>query len=114
VHGVLVHGGVPRCRGVSLTFPQTAQCPIDFDELKLTLEKKFGIEVVLGTHGYQERYCGVWYRSRRVVSWYSRSSPLTTRPYSLYANALPPVKSQSTMPLPSASAWCPAIHPANQ
>ena len=31
---------------------ETAQCPIDFDELKLTLEKKFGIEVVLGTHSY--------------------------------------------------------------
>ena len=31
---------------------ETAECPIDFDELKVTLENKFGIEVVLGTHGY--------------------------------------------------------------
>ena len=31
---------------------ETAECPIDFDDLKLTLEKKFGIEVVLGTHSY--------------------------------------------------------------
>ncbi|OGR00652.1 MAG: metal-binding protein [Deltaproteobacteria bacterium RIFOXYA12_FULL_61_11] len=31
---------------------ETAHCPIDFDTLKLTLEKKFGIEVVLGTHAY--------------------------------------------------------------
>ena len=30
----------------------TAQCPIDYDELKITLEKKFGLEVVLGTHSY--------------------------------------------------------------
>ena len=30
----------------------TAQCPIDFDELKTTLEKKFGVQVILGTHGY--------------------------------------------------------------
>ena len=31
---------------------ETAECPIDFDDLKITLEKKFGIEVVLGTHRY--------------------------------------------------------------
>jgi predicted metal-binding protein len=31
---------------------ETAECPIDFDELKLVLESKFGIEVVLGTHSY--------------------------------------------------------------
>jgi len=31
---------------------ETAACPIDFDELKPVLEKKFGIEVVLGTHTY--------------------------------------------------------------
>ena len=31
---------------------ETAGCPIDYDELKLTLEKKFGVEVVLGTHSY--------------------------------------------------------------
>ncbi len=31
---------------------QTAQCPIDFDDMKATLEKKFGCEVVLGTHAY--------------------------------------------------------------
>jgi len=30
----------------------TAQCPIDFDELKLILENKFDIKVVLGTHSY--------------------------------------------------------------
>ena len=30
----------------------TAQCPIDYDELKLILESKFGIKVVLGTHSY--------------------------------------------------------------
>ena len=31
---------------------ETADCPIDFDELKPTLENKFGVEVVLGTHSY--------------------------------------------------------------
>lgn len=31
---------------------ETAQCPIDYDDLKVTLENKFGVEVVLGTHSY--------------------------------------------------------------
>lgn len=31
---------------------ETAQCPIVFDDLKATLEKKFGVQVVLGTHNY--------------------------------------------------------------
>mmetsp|Transcript_21436 Transcript_21436/g.9912 ORF Transcript_21436/g.9912 Transcript_21436/m.9912 type:complete len:118 (-) Transcript_21436:1223-1576(-) len=31
---------------------ETAGCPIDFDGLKITLEKKFGVRVVLGTHSY--------------------------------------------------------------
>ena len=31
---------------------ETAECPIDFDDLKFTLEQKFGCEVVLGTHSY--------------------------------------------------------------
>ncbi len=31
---------------------ETARCPIDFDALKPTLEKKFGVEAVLGTHSY--------------------------------------------------------------
>jgi predicted metal-binding protein len=31
---------------------ETAQCPIDFDELKVRLEKDFGLQVVLGTHAY--------------------------------------------------------------
>lgn len=31
---------------------ETAACPIDFDDLKVTLEKKFGVQVVLGTHSY--------------------------------------------------------------
>lgn len=31
---------------------ETAECPIDFEELKITLEKKFGVEMVLGTHSY--------------------------------------------------------------
>jgi predicted metal-binding protein len=31
---------------------ETAQCPIDFDQLKPILENKFGVEVVLGTHAY--------------------------------------------------------------
>jgi predicted metal-binding protein len=30
----------------------TAQCPIDFDALRPTIEKKFGCKVVLGTHSY--------------------------------------------------------------
>ena len=30
----------------------TAQCPIDFDDLKATVKDKFGLEVVLGTHSY--------------------------------------------------------------
>ena len=31
---------------------ETAECPIDFDDLKVTLEAKFGVQVVLGTHSY--------------------------------------------------------------
>ena len=31
---------------------ETAQCPIDFDEMKILLENKFGVEVILGTHSY--------------------------------------------------------------
>ena len=31
---------------------ETADCPIDFEDLKFNLEKKFGCEVVLGTHSY--------------------------------------------------------------
>ena len=31
---------------------ETADCPIDFDDMKAILESKFGIEVVLGTHTY--------------------------------------------------------------
>ncbi len=31
---------------------ESAQCPIDFDDLKAMLEEKFGCEVVLGTHAY--------------------------------------------------------------
>lgn len=30
----------------------TADCPIDFDALKLTIKDKFGIELVLGAHAY--------------------------------------------------------------
>jgi predicted metal-binding protein len=31
---------------------ETAECPIDLDSLKRTLEQKFGVDVVLGTHAY--------------------------------------------------------------
>jgi predicted metal-binding protein len=31
---------------------ETGDCPIDYDELKVLLENKFGIKVVLGTHTY--------------------------------------------------------------
>jgi len=31
---------------------ETAECPIDFDDMKRILEEKFGCEVVLGTHTY--------------------------------------------------------------
>ena len=31
---------------------ETAECPIDFDDLKVTVENRFGMEVVLGTHSY--------------------------------------------------------------
>jgi predicted metal-binding protein len=31
---------------------ETAECPIDFDTLKVTLENKFGVDVILGTHAY--------------------------------------------------------------
>ncbi|MHC4398462.1 MAG: CGGC domain-containing protein [Planctomycetota bacterium] len=31
---------------------ETAECPLDFERLKPTLEGKFGVEVVLGTHSY--------------------------------------------------------------
>ena len=31
---------------------ETAQCPIDFDDLKLVPEKQFGVQVVMGTHSY--------------------------------------------------------------
>jgi predicted metal-binding protein len=31
---------------------ETAECPIAYDDLKINLEKKFGVKVVLGTHSY--------------------------------------------------------------
>jgi predicted metal-binding protein len=31
---------------------ETAECPIDFEDLQVLLEQKFGMEVVLGTHSY--------------------------------------------------------------
>ena len=31
---------------------ETAECQIDFHELKDTLERKFGVKVMLGTHSY--------------------------------------------------------------
>ena len=31
---------------------ETARCPIDWDELKITVEKKFNVQMVLGTHSY--------------------------------------------------------------
>ncbi len=31
---------------------ETAECPIDFEDLRFTLEKKFGMDLVLGTHSY--------------------------------------------------------------
>jgi len=31
---------------------ETAECPIDFDNLSTILENKFGVKVVLGTHSY--------------------------------------------------------------
>ncbi len=31
---------------------ETAGCPIQFEELQVTLEKKFGAPVILGTHSY--------------------------------------------------------------
>jgi predicted metal-binding protein len=31
---------------------ETAGCPIDFEDLKVILESKFGVKVVLGTHSY--------------------------------------------------------------
>ncbi len=31
---------------------ETAECPIDFDDIKPLLEDKFGIKVILGTHNY--------------------------------------------------------------
>ena len=31
---------------------ETAECPIDYDSLKIILENKFNVEVVLGTHSY--------------------------------------------------------------
>ena len=31
---------------------ETAECPINFEELKIRLEEKFGVKVVLGTHSY--------------------------------------------------------------
>jgi predicted metal-binding protein len=30
----------------------TSACPVDYDALKVALENKFGIQVVLGTHSY--------------------------------------------------------------
>jgi len=31
---------------------ETAECPIDFEDLKVTIENKFGYELILGTHSY--------------------------------------------------------------
>jgi predicted metal-binding protein len=34
------------------TAMETGRCPIDYDELSITLKQRFGVEVVLGTHSY--------------------------------------------------------------
>lgn len=34
------------------TAMETAGCPIDFEELQVNLENKFGAKVILGTHSY--------------------------------------------------------------
>lgn len=31
---------------------ETAECPIDFDNLSVILKSKFGVETILGTHNY--------------------------------------------------------------
>ncbi len=31
---------------------ETAECPIEFEDLQVLLEQKFGVQVVLGTHSY--------------------------------------------------------------
>jgi len=31
---------------------ETAECPIDFHELKDTVERNFGVNIMLGTHSY--------------------------------------------------------------
>jgi hypothetical protein len=31
---------------------ETAQCPIEFEDLQATVKNKFGYEVILGTHSY--------------------------------------------------------------
>jgi predicted metal-binding protein len=31
---------------------ETSQCPLDFDDLKPMIERKYGVQVVLGTHSY--------------------------------------------------------------
>jgi len=31
---------------------ETAECPINFEDLKVILERKFGVKVILGTHSY--------------------------------------------------------------
>lgn len=31
---------------------ETAECPIDFDDLQVIVKNKFGFDVVLGTHSY--------------------------------------------------------------
>ena len=31
---------------------ETAQCPIEFEDLQILLEKKFNVNLVLGTHSY--------------------------------------------------------------
>jgi predicted metal-binding protein len=31
---------------------ETAQCPIDYDDIKAVIESRFGVPLVLGTHSY--------------------------------------------------------------
>lgn len=31
---------------------ETAECPIDFEDMKVALEDRFGVQVILGTHTY--------------------------------------------------------------
>jgi transposase InsO family protein len=81
VHGVLVHGGVPRCRGVSLTFPRDCWDNAVAESFFATLKKELVRDVPFDSRAHARsevfEYVEVFYNRRRAHSALGYESPMS-------------------------------------